>query len=410
MKRRVVVTGVGIISPVGNSLEGLWQACLTGRTGIDRVTLFDARDQYTQIAAEVKDFDPTEHMEAKLAKRCDRFTQLGVAAALQAVTSSGLEINQANRERVGVLLSSGIGGMATWEAQHKRLLNGGPSRVSPFLVPMLIGNMLSGVVSMLTDARGPNLAIITACATSAHAIGIAADLIKMGRADAMISGGSEAAVVPTAFAGFGSSKATSRRNDDPAHACRPFDQDRDGFVMGEGGAAVMVEDLEHARWRGAKLWAEILGFGMSGDAYHVTAPRPDGSGALLAMTNALQDARLQPQDVDYINAHAPGTPEGDAMEAKAIHNLLGDEVPVSSTKSIHGHLLGAAGATEMLLCIEAIHQGLIPHTLNCDRPDEDITINLVRGEPQETSVEVAMSNSFGFGGHNAVLVVGPPPD
>ena len=410
MRKRVVITGVGVVSPVGYGLEELWQACLTGRSGVGQVTNFDASAYATRIAAEVRDFDPAAHMDPKLARRCDRFCQLGTAAALQAVAHSGLEITEANRERVGVLLASGIGGMLTWEEQHTRLMDGGPGRVSPFMVPMLIGNILSGVVSMLTDARGPNLAVVTACATSTHALGLAADLIRLGRADVFITGGAEAAICPTAFSGFCSAKAMSRRNDDPLHACRPFDQDRDGFVMGEGGASVLLEELEFARARGATIWGELLGYGMSGDAYHFTAPRPDGGGAAQAMRAALEDAGVTPSDVGYVNAHAPGTVEGDGTEAQAIHRVLGDNVPVSSTKPIHGHLLGAAGATEALVCMQAVREGMIPHTLNLDHPDEGVELDLVRGEPRRAAVEIAISNSFGFGGHNAVLVVGPPPE
>lgn len=410
MKRRVVVTGVGVISPVGNDLASLWQACLEGRSGIGEVTLFDVSAYATRIAGEVADFDPAEHMDPKLARRCDRFSQLGVAASMQALADSGLEITPANRDRVGVLLSSGIGGLATWEEQFRRLLESGPGKVSPFLVPMLIGNMLSGVVSMITDARGPNLAVTTACATSAHAIGLATDLIRLGRAEVFLAGGAEAAVVPTAFAGFCAARAMSRRNDDPARACRPFDQDRDGFVMGEGAGAVVLEELEHARARGARIWAEVLGYGMSGDAYHFTAPRPDGDGAAAAMAAALADAGVSPQEVGYVNAHAPGTVDGDAMEALAVRAVLGEETPISSTKPIHGHMLGAAGVTEMLICVQVVREGVIPHTLNCDRPEEGLQVDLVRGQPRKAAVSVALSNSFGFGGHNAVLVVGPPPE
>jgi 3-oxoacyl-[acyl-carrier-protein] synthase II len=374
------------------------------------VTNFDASAYATRIAAEVPDFDPAAHMDPKLARRCDRYSQLGTAAALQAVASSGLEITEANRERVGVLLASGIGGMQTWEEQHERLLEGGPSRVSPFMVPMLISNILSGVVSMLTDARGPNLAVVTACASSSHALGLATDLIRLGRADVFITGGAEAAICPSAFSGFCSAKAMSRRNEDPTHACRPFDRDRDGFVMGEGGAEVILEELEGARARGAQIWGEILGYGMSGDAFHLTAPRPDGGGAAQAMKAALEDAGVRADQVDYVNAHAPGTVEGDGTEAQAISRVLGNHVPVSSTKPIHGHLLGAAGATEALICVQAVREGLIPHTLNLEQPDAGVELDLVRAAPREACVKIALSNSFGFGGHNAVLVVGPPPD
>jgi 3-oxoacyl-[acyl-carrier-protein] synthase II len=410
MSKRAVITGVGVISPLGFSLDELWQACLEGRSGVGEVTLFDPADYPTKIAAEVRGFDPEAYLDPKLARRCDRFCQFGAAAALLALADSGLEITEANRERVGVLMSSGIGGMATWEGQHARLLQEGPGKVSPFLVPMLIGNILSGVVSMLTDARGPNLAVITACATSSHALGLALDLIRLGRADAFLVGGAEAAITPSAFAGFCSARAMSRRNDEPLRACRPFDQDRDGFVMGEGGSAVVLEELEPARARGARIWGEVLGYGMSGDAYHLTAPRPDGTGAAAAIAAALQDAGVSPDQVDYVNAHAPGTVEGDGTEAQAIRRVLGEETPVSSTKPIHGHQLGAVGATEALLCIQAVRQGLIPPTLNLEHPEEGLGINLVRGQPLRAPVEIAVSNSFGFGGHNAVLVVGPPPD
>jgi 3-oxoacyl-[acyl-carrier-protein] synthase II len=395
---------------VGTDLDSLWEACLQGRSGIREVTLFDVTDWATRIAAEVQGFDPTEYMDPKLAKRADRFTQLGLASVVRAMADSGLEITAANRDRVGVLLSSGIGGMATWEEQHTRLVRGGPTRVSPFMIPMLISNMLAGMASMMTDARGPNLSVTTACATSTHAIGLATDLIRLGRADAFLAGGAEAGITPSGFAGFVAAKAMSRRNDDPEHACRPFDVDRDGFVMGEGGATVILEELEGARARGAKIWGEVLGYGMSGDAYHMTAPRPDGSGAAAAMRAALQDAGVEASDVDYVNAHAPGTQEGDAMEAMAIRQVVGDSVPVSSTKPVHGHLLGAAGATEALVCIQTIREGLIPHTVNCDHPDPDLGLDLVREAPRAAQVEIALSNSFGFGGHNAVLVVGPPPD
>jgi 3-oxoacyl-[acyl-carrier-protein] synthase II len=410
MNRRIVLTGAGLVSPVGKDLESLWSACLEGRSGIRRVTLLPVDDYPTQIAGEVPGFDPLEYLDPKVARRCDRFCQLGLAAGLNALADSRLEITEGNRDRVGVLLSSGIGGMEVWEEQFERLLNGGPSRVSPFLIPMMIGNMLAGVFSILSDARGPNLAVVTACATSAHAIGLATDLIRLGRADVFIAGGAEASVRPTAFSGFCAAKAMSRRNDDPLRACRPFDRDRDGFVMGEGGAAVVLEELEYARARGATILAEVMGYGMSGDAFHMTAPRPDGSGAAAAMVAALKDARLAASDIGYINAHAPGTVEGDAMEAAAIHRVFGDRVPVSSTKPIHGHLLGAAGATEALICVQAVREGRIPLSLNCDEPDEGLTIDVVRGESRTATVPFAMSNSFGFGGHNVSLVVGPAPE
>lgn len=409
MRTRVVITGVGLITPAGAGLEELWQSCLEGRSGVGPVTRFDISDHPTQIAAEVRDFTPEPWVEPKLAKRLDRFAQFGTVAALRALADSGLEITEANRNRVGVLMSSGIGGMGTWEEQHERLLAGGPGRVSPFLVPMMIGNILSGVVSMLTDARGPNLSVVTACASSSHALGLATDLIRLGRGEVFIAGGAEATICSTGYAGFCSAKAMSRHNECPERACRPFDKTRDGFVMGEGGAAVVLESLDHARARGATIWGEILGYGMSGDAYHFTAPRPDGAGAAEAMLAAMQDAGVTPADIGYLNAHAPGTVEGDGTEAQAIGDVLGRETPVSSTKPIHGHLLGAAGATEALICVQAVREGLVPHTLNLRDPEDGLELNFVRDEPLRTPVKVAMSNSFGFGGHNAVLVVGPPP-
>ena len=410
MQRRTVVTGAGLVSPAGKDLESLWAACLEGRSGISRITTLDVSEYATQIGGEIPDFDPTAYMDPKVAKRCDRFCQLGLAAGLSALADSRLEITEHNRQRVGVLLSSGIGGMGIWEEQYTRLLNGGPSRVSPFLIPMMIGNMLAGTFSVLTDARGPNLSVVTACATSAHALGLASDLIRLGRADVFVTGGAEGSIAATAFAGFCSAKAMSRRNDDPLHACRPFDRDRDGFVMGEGGAAVVLEELEHARARGATILGEVLGYGMSGDAFHMTAPRPDGSGAAAAMRAALEDAGVEASQVGYVNAHAPGTEDGDNMEAAAISQVLGNEVPVSSTKPIHGHLLGAAGATEMLICMQAVRSGMVPPSLNCENRGEGIENNVVQGGPLTTPVEFAISNSFGFGGHNASLVVGPPPD
>jgi len=410
MGKRVVVTGIGCISPVGFSVADLWEACCTGRSGIDTITQFDPSPFTTRIAAEVKGFDPTKWFDAKTVRRCDRYTQLAVAAALMALESANLQITEDNQDEVGVLIGSGIGGMKTWEDQHKVMLERGPSRVSPFFVPMMIVNMASGMVSIITGARGPNSTVATACATATHALGDSFEIIRRGAAKAMIAGGSEAAITPLALAGFASARAISRRNDEPQRACRPFDQERDGFVMGEGATVMILEELEWAKSRGAPILAEILGYGMSGDAYHITAPRPDGSGAKAAMQAALRSAGLAPSDIDYINAHAPGTPGGDEMEAKAISELFGDDCPaVSSTKPIHGHQLGATGASELLVCIKALQEGIIPPTLNCDNPDEDITIDIVRGEPRKADLKYAMSNSFGFGGHNGVLVIGKSP-
>ena len=406
MARRVVVTGIGMVNPVGSSVPEVWSAVLDGKAGMGPITGFDATDYETRFAAEVKGFDPTQWMDGKLARRCDRFAQFAIAATRMALADANLEITPANAEEVGILIGSGIGGMKTWSDQFEILLTRGPARVSPFLVPMMIVNMGSGLVAIETGAKGPNTAIATACATGTHAVGEALELIRRGAAQAMIAGGSEAAVVPISIAGFCAAKALSRRNDDPLHACRPFDRDRDGFVMGEGSTIVILEELEYAKARGANILGELVGYGMSGDAYHITSPSPDGSGAVQAMRAALKDAGMAATDIQYVNAHAPGTPGGDDMEAKAIARLW-DGLPapaVSSTKPVHGHQLGATGATEIVLCMLAIRDNVAPHTLNCDNPDDDITIDIVRGAPRQMPIEAAMSNSFGFGGHNAVLI------
>jgi 3-oxoacyl-[acyl-carrier-protein] synthase II len=409
MDKRVVVTGIGAISALGTTPDALWQACLDGRSGIGPLARFDSTGFTTRISAEVGEIDPERWVDGKIARRCDRFTVFAIAAAREAIASANLDITDENADEVGVLIGSGIGGMQTWEDQHTALMARGPSRVSPFFVPMMIVNMASGMVSILTGARGPNSAIATACATGTMALGEACAFIRRGAAKAMIAGGSEAAITPLAMAGFSSARAVSRRNDEPTLACRPFDANRDGFVMGEGSTVMVLEDLEWARERGAPILAEVLGYGMSGDAYHITAPRPDGSVAVRAMAAALKDAGLAPGDISYINAHAPGTPDGDAMEAAAIAELFGGSAPVSSTKPIHGHQLGATGASEFFICIQAVREGLIPHTVNCDNPNVDERIDIVRGEPRRTEVKYAMSNSLGFGGHNAVLVASGAP-
>lgn len=406
MKKRVVITGVGAISPLGFTPDELWKACCDGHSGVGPITEFDVTDHLTTIAAEVKNFDPTNWFDAKTAKRCDRFAQFAVAASLDALKHARLEISSDNADDVGVLIGSGIGGMKTWEDQHTLLLTRGVNRVSPFFVPMMIVNMGSGMVSIITGARGPNITISTACATAGNAIGEAAEIIRRGGAKAMIAGGSEAAITPMSLAGFSSARAISRHNDEPGKACRPFDKARDGFVIGEGATVMILEDLEWAQARGAKPLAEIVGYGASGDAYHITAPDPSGHGARKATEAALRDGGFAPGDINYINAHAPGTSEGDAMEARMIASMFGENVPVSSTKPIHGHQLGATGASELLVCIKAIEEGLIPHTLNCDDPDDEFQIDLVRERPRKADVKYAMSNSFGFGGHNAVLIVG----
>ncbi|MGI5818521.1 MAG: beta-ketoacyl-ACP synthase II [Armatimonadota bacterium] len=407
MNRRVVVTGIGTVSALGLGLDALWEACLRGETGIGIIQRFDPSEYKVHLAAEVDlDFDAGDRIDPKLMKRADPFVRYAAWASDVALEQSGLSIDDGNRHRVGVLIGSGIGGMATWEEQFTRLLERGPSRVSPFLIPMMIIDMAAGMVSMISGAMGPNSAAVTACASGAHAIAHAADLIKLGRADVMITGGAEAGISQSALAGFCSAGALSERNDDPEHACRPFDNARDGFVMGDGATCMVIEALEHALDRGAPILAELSGIGMSGDAHHFTEPCPDGAGAILAMQNALDDAALTIDEVDYINAHGPGTPAGDSAEGKAILKLLGDragEVAISSTKPVHGHMLGATGPTELALCMRAMSEGVVPHTLNLEDPEYP-RLDLVRGEPREADVRIAMSNSFGFGGHNITLV------
>ena len=408
MNRRVVITGVETISALGRGLDPLWDACLAGRTGIGIIERFDPSEYKAHIAAEVDlDFDGDGRIDPKLMKRADPFVRYACWTADVALEKSGLVIDDSNRHRVGTLIGSGIGGMSTWEEQFTRLLQRGPDRVSPFMIPMMIIDMASGMVSMNAGAMGPNLAVVTACASGAHAIAASADLIKLGRADAMITGGAEAGVSKSALGGFCAAGALSTRNDDPEHACRPFDKSRDGFVMGDGATTYIVEELQHALDRGAPILAEIAGIGLSGDAHHFTEPCPDGSGALIAMKAALEDAGIGVEDIDYINAHGPGTPAGDYSEAITLAKLLGDEVgniPVSSTKPIHGHMLGATGPTELALCIKAMEEGIIPHTTNLNDPEYP-ELDHVMGEPREAKVEIVASNSFGFGGHNITLII-----
>ena len=408
-RKRVVVTGVGVVSPIGIGTEAFWNALVNGVSGVGPITHFDASEFATRIAAEVKDFDPEQYVERKDAKRMDRFVQMAVAASFLAVQDSDLKVADLDANRIGVLIGSGIGGTSTWEEQHKILLEKGPRRVSPFFVPMLISDMASGMVSILLGAKGPNLGIVTACATGTHAIGEAAAIVSRGDADVMIAGGSEAAITPMAVAGFCAARAMSTRNEEPERASRPFDLNRDGFVMGEGAGVVIVESLDHALARGAKIWGEILGFGMSGDAYHITAPTPGGEGAARSMIAALQNAGLRPEQVDYINAHGTSTEDNDKTETAAIKSVFGDyayKVPISSTKSMTGHLLGAAGAVEAIACLCTIKNGIIPPTINYETPDPECDLDYVPNKARKQDVCVAMSNSFGFGGHNATLILG----
>jgi 3-oxoacyl-[acyl-carrier-protein] synthase II len=406
--RRVVITGLGVVTPVGNDLDTFWRNLQNGVSGIERIQAFDTEKYDCKIGGEVRGFDPKAFFKnPKDGRRTDRFAQLAMAAAKMAMTDSGVDLEKINRDRFGVIVSSGIGGLRTLEDQHSMLLFKGPSRVSPFTIPMLISNMGSGLISMEFGLQGPNLCIVTACATSNNAIGESWRIIKFGDADIFLAGGSEASIIPVGVAAFASMKALSTRNDDPHKASRPWDRDRDGFVMGEGAGVVVVEELEHAKARGAKIYCELTGYGLTADAYHMTAPPPDGSGAARAMQIALDHAGINPDQVDYINAHATSTGLGDIAETKAIKTVFGDaarKISISSTKSMTGHLLGGAGAVEMAVCALAIRDSVIPPTTNLDNPDEGCDLDYTPNVAKEKKVRVAVNNSFGFGGHNATLV------
>jgi 3-oxoacyl-[acyl-carrier-protein] synthase II len=412
MSTRVAITGIGTLSSSGVGLDALWRDCLDGRSGVEPVRRWDVSAYKTRIAAQVPDLpDLAEKFDPKLLKRTDPFLNYALYASKMALEQSGLVLDEETGDETGVLIGSGIGGMQTWETQYEILLDRGPGRVSPFLVPMMIIDMACGLVSMEFGARGPNLAVVTACATSTNALGEAAEIIRRGAAKCMIAGGAEAVVRPTALAGFCSAGALSERNDEPKTACRPFDATRDGFVIGEGATIMILEEMEFAQQRGANILGEIVGYGMSGDAYHITSPAPDGGGAARAMKAALKSARLNPEQISYVNAHAPGTPGGDDMEARGMSQVFaqGTEGPlVSSTKSVHGHQLGATGATELALTLRMLTEGVVPATLNCHELDEIVTCDVVHEEHREFEGEYGMSNSFGFGGHNAVLIVRKP--
>ncbi len=408
MGRRVVVTGLGLVTPLGKTVEESWDALVAGRSGAARIQRFDPSNLDVRFACEVKHFDPLDFMDRKEAKRCDLYAQYGIAAAEQAVRDACFEDNRPSDDRIGVIIGSGIGGIWTFEEQCKLFLEKGPRRVSPFFVPMFIPDMASGLVSIRLQARGPNFCTVSACASSAHAIGESFRLIQEGTADVMVTGGAEAAVTPLAIAGFSNMKALSMRNDDPEHASRPFDRDRDGFVMGDGAGVVILEELEHALRRGARIYGELIGYGMSADAHHMTQPAPGGAGAVLAMEGCLRDARLEPGDVDYINPHGTSTPHGDLAEINAVKRVFGDHarnLVISSTKSMTGHLLGAAGGLEFAICALAIQRGTIPPTINVEHQDPACDLNVAANEAIERDVRVALSNSFGFGGHNATLAV-----
>lgn len=406
-KRRVVVTGLGLISPVGNSVAEGWKNACEGVSGIRTVDAFDASTFSSQIAGTVRDFDTERYLEPKDARKCDRFIHYGIAASEQAIADTGLQITEDNRHRIGVAVGSGIGGIDTIETNHRKLLDSGPRRISPFFVPASIINMISGHISIRHGMTGPNIAIVTACTTSTHCIGFAARLIQYGDADVMVAGGAEYASTPLGLGGFCAARALSTRNDDPEGASRPFDRDRDGFVLSDGAACLVLEELEHAKARGANIYAELIGFGMSADAHHVTAPSEEGSGAHSCMRNALQDAGLAPDAVDYINAHGTSTQLGDVAETTAIKRTFGDhakKVAVSSTKSTTGHMIGAAGAVEAIFTILALRDQVIPPTINLQNPDPQCDLDYTPNVAREAKLRAALSNSFGFGGTNGTVI------
>ena len=406
-KRRVVVTGLGILSPLGNDLQSSWDGIVHGRSGIGPITHFDASSFPTRIAGQVKDFDPGKWFAPKDVKKMDPFVHYGVAASMMAIADAGLEISGEAAERIGVAIGAGIGGLKGIEETTLKYAEGGARKVSPFYVPSTIINMIAGQVSIMTGAKGPNIAAVTACTTATHNIGLAMRMIQYGEADAMIAGGAEYAVTPTSVAGFCAMKALSTRNDDPEKASRPWDRDRDGFVMGDGAGILVLEEYEAAKARGARIYCELVGFGMSGDAFHMTAPSESGDGAARCMRNAIKDAAIDPSAIGYINAHGTSTPAGDLAETMAIKAALGDaayQVMVSSTKSMTGHLLGAAGGVEAVFSAMALHTGIIPPTINLDHPSEGCDLDYVPHTAREAKVDIAMSNSFGFGGTNGTLI------
>ena len=408
MKKRVVITGLGVVSPVGNNIEEFWEALISGKSGAGKITRFDVSNFTTQIAAEVKGFDPLNYIDKKEARRMDLSEQYSLAAAFQVMQDAKLDSNSYDPEKAGTIIGSGIGGIETLEKQHSIYLKDGPGRVSPFFVPMMIIDMSAGLVSIRYNLKGPNYATVSACASGANAIGDAFKIIQRGDAEVMIAGGSEASITPLSLAGFCSARALSTRNEEPEKASRPFDKLRDGFVMGEGSGMIVLESLEHAQRRGAKIYAEIIGVGMSADAYHITAPAPGGEGAARAMKLALKDAELEPEDVDYINTHGTSTDLGDISETQAIKNVFGErayKIPANSTKSMIGHLLGAAGAVELIAVLKSMEKGVLHPTINQEVPDPECDLDYVANLSREAWIRVALSNSFGFGGHNITLIV-----
>ena len=406
--KRVVVTGVGALTPIGLNSDEFWRNCRAGKSGIAAITHFDPSDFAVKIAGEVKGFNVEDYIDKVEARKMDRFVHLAVAASDMAIMDAALDTEKEDRRRIGVLIGSGVGGISTLEAQHTNLMTKGPSRVSPFFVPMMIADMSPGIVSMRHGLKGPNFATVSACASGAHAIGEAFRMLQLGSADVMVAGGAEAAVTPMTVAGFASMKALSRRNDSPARASRPFDRDRDGFVLGEGAGILVMETLEHAEARGARLYAEMAGYGLSADAYHMTAPDPEGEGAARSMALALQDAGLDATEISYINAHGTSTPYNDKIETIALKTVFKEhayKIPISSTKSMIGHLLGAAGAVELVVCVLSVRDGVLHPTINLENPDPECDLDYVPNQARKAAVHAALSNSFGFGGHNASIVV-----
>ena len=403
---RVVITGLGAITPIGNTVKDYLLGLQSGRNGVGPISLFDASQHACRFAAEVSGFDPTGILEPKESKRWDRFSKFGVVAAKEAIADSGLTINESNASRIGVIIGSGVGGLLTMETQAQVLNNKGPGRVSPFTVPMMIPNMATGLAAIALGAKGPSSAVSTACAAGSNAIGDSFRLLQLGKADAMICGGAEASITPLGVAGFSSAKALSFRNDDPSSASRPFDADRDGFVIGEGSGVLVLETLEHARDRNAQIYAEVVGYGSTCDAHHITAPSPGGTGGSKAIKEALQDGKIDPQKVDYINAHGTSTSANDKNETSAIKTALGDrakQIPISSTKSMTGHLLGGSGGIEAVACVLSISHGVVPPTINYSKPDPDCDLDYVPNTARESKLSIVLSNSFGFGGHNVCL-------
>ena len=406
-RKRVVITGLGTLSPLGNTVKDTWESALRGRSGIGPITQFDASDFITRFAGEVRGFDPVAELGHKLTRRLDRVTQLTVVATKHAVEQAKLKITEDNRDRIGAVIGTGIGGIATLLNQVKQYLEKGPRWISPFTVPMMLPDSPGGQLAISFGMRGPNFAVVTACASGTNAIGEATEIIRRGDADAMIAGGSEAGIVPLAVAGFNKMDAMSKRNESPEGASRPFDLDRDGFVLGEGSAQLVLESFEHAKERGAKILAEIIGYGQTNDAHHITAPAENGAGAAISMGLALEDAQVEPDQIDYINAHGTSTRLNDSSETAAIKTVFGEtayDIPISSTKSMTGHMLGAAGGIEALFCVQALQDGVMPPTINYETPDPECDLDYIPNEKREKELDTVMSNSFGFGGHNATLV------